>query len=205
MAKKVDKSTEHKIKDAAKKVFHKKGFAATRTRDIAEEAGINLALLNYYFRSKEKLFQIVMLETMQQFMHSMVGVFNNQESTLKQKVAAIAENYIELLKNEPEIPVFLMSELRLGKADFVETLQIKPMLMQSKFAEQYKLAVANNEIENLPMIQFIMNLMGLCVFPFMAAPFLKVIGNLQNQDFIDTMNARKALIPIWIEKMFFKL
>jgi AcrR family transcriptional regulator len=51
-----DSSTEDKIKNAAKIVFHKKGYAAARTRDIAEEAGINLALLNYYFRSKEKLF-----------------------------------------------------------------------------------------------------------------------------------------------------
>jgi AcrR family transcriptional regulator len=54
----LDTTTEAKIKNAARVVFHKKGFAATRTRDIAEEAGINLALLNYYFRSKEKLFEI---------------------------------------------------------------------------------------------------------------------------------------------------
>ena len=60
-----DPSTEEKIKIAARSVFHKKGYAATRTRDIAEEAGINLALLNYYFRSKEKLIDIIMTETMQ--------------------------------------------------------------------------------------------------------------------------------------------
>ena len=53
-------TTEDKILSAASKVFTEKGFAGTRTRDIAEEAGINLALLNYYFRSKEKLFQQVM-------------------------------------------------------------------------------------------------------------------------------------------------
>jgi AcrR family transcriptional regulator len=58
--KELDTTTEAKIKAAARVVFHKKGFAATRTRDIAEEAGINLALLNYYFRSKEKLFDIIM-------------------------------------------------------------------------------------------------------------------------------------------------
>ena len=55
-------STEEKIKEAARRVFTKKGYAATRTRDIAEESGYNLALINYYFRSKEKLFDIVMLE-----------------------------------------------------------------------------------------------------------------------------------------------
>lgn len=59
----IDTSTEEKIKEAARTVFHKKGFAATRTRDIAEEAGINLALLNYYFRSKQRLFELIMVET----------------------------------------------------------------------------------------------------------------------------------------------
>ena len=54
-----DLSTEQKIKNAARKVFTEKGYAATRTRDIAEAAGINLALLNYYFRSKQKLFEEV--------------------------------------------------------------------------------------------------------------------------------------------------
>ena len=52
--KSVDISTEDKIKQAALKLFTKKGYAATRTRDISEAAGINLALLNYYFRSKER-------------------------------------------------------------------------------------------------------------------------------------------------------
>jgi AcrR family transcriptional regulator len=50
-------TTEERIKQAAVKVFQAKGYGAARTRDIAEEAGINLALLNYYFRSKERLFE----------------------------------------------------------------------------------------------------------------------------------------------------
>ena len=69
-----DSSTEEKIKAAARKVFTRKGFAATRTRDISEEAGINLALLNYYFRSKEKLFDLVMMENMQHFLIGMKEV-----------------------------------------------------------------------------------------------------------------------------------
>jgi AcrR family transcriptional regulator len=54
--KKIEPTTEEQIKEAARRVFTRKGYAATRTRDIAEESGHNLALLNYYFRSKEKLF-----------------------------------------------------------------------------------------------------------------------------------------------------
>lgn len=63
LKKKIDQTTEEKIKIAARKLFTRKGFAAVKTRDIAEEAGINLALLNYYFRSKEKLFKLIMEES----------------------------------------------------------------------------------------------------------------------------------------------
>jgi AcrR family transcriptional regulator len=80
-----DSSTEEKIKKAAQIVFHKKGFAAARTRDIAEEAGINLALLNYYFRSKEKLFNIVMIETFRSFFESVSRIINNPDTTFEKK------------------------------------------------------------------------------------------------------------------------
>ncbi|HLZ87627.1 MAG TPA: TetR family transcriptional regulator, partial [Puia sp.] len=68
-------STEEKIMEAARKLFTQRGFAATRTRDIAEEAGINLALLNYYFRSKQKLFDIVMMENFRRFLGGMSANF----------------------------------------------------------------------------------------------------------------------------------
>jgi len=74
-----DDSTEEKIKDAARMVFTEKGYAATRTRDIAEKAGINLALLNYYFRSKEKLFDMIMLEKLMHLMKGIVQVANDPE------------------------------------------------------------------------------------------------------------------------------
>ncbi|MBS1688702.1 MAG: TetR/AcrR family transcriptional regulator, partial [Bacteroidetes bacterium] len=79
-------STEEKIKEAARKVFLQKGYAATRTRDIAEEAGYNLALLNYYFRSKEKLFDIIMVETMQNFLHSVKEILRDEQTSLQEKL-----------------------------------------------------------------------------------------------------------------------
>src|SRR6478735_3139559 len=92
-----DINTEEKIKVAARLLFHKKGFAGTRTRDIAEQAGINLALLNYYFRSKKKLFELIMLETLSGFLQNMGIVFNDESSTLEEKVQRTAEKYIDLL------------------------------------------------------------------------------------------------------------
>src|SRR6476620_8054618 len=117
MAKKVPSKTkpenaEEKILAAARKVFLEKGFAATRTRDIAEEAGINLALLNYYFRSKEKLFQLVMIEKVQLMFGVLLPIINNGELELETKVERIVENYIKLLSENPDLPLFVLSELK---------------------------------------------------------------------------------------------
>ena len=108
----IDATTEEKIKATARLVFHKKGYAATRTRDIAEEAGINLALLNYYFRSKEKLFEIIMFETLFGFMQNMIMVLSDEKSSLEKKVKLFVSNYIDLIIKDPNIPIFMLSEIR---------------------------------------------------------------------------------------------
>src|SRR5947207_6934659 len=81
--------TQEKIKEAARKIFMQKGYAATRTRDIAEEAGINLALLNYYFRSKEKLFDIIMLEKLFHFIEGIKDILNDKQTTLEEKIETV--------------------------------------------------------------------------------------------------------------------
>src|SRR5690554_450245 len=118
----VDSSTEEKIKTAARTMFHKKGYAGTRTRDIAEEAGVNLALLNYYFRSKEKLFNIIMSETLGRFMEKIRLIFNDPGSTLEEKIGMITSQYIDLLIDEPEIPLFIISEVRTNPELLLEKL-----------------------------------------------------------------------------------
>jgi len=194
-----DPSTEEKIKKAAQIVFHKKGFAAARTRDIAEEAGINLALLNYYFRSKEKLFNIVMLETFQSFFSSVSEVFNHPDSSFKEKIEQFASGYIDLLFSEPEIPLFIMSEIRNNPEELIKNTDIKHAVFQSVFAEQFRLLVQQGKIKEPNFIHFMMNLMGLIVFPFVAAPLLKSISGLTDEQFNAVIETRKKLIPVWMK------
>src|ERR1700753_50334 len=107
----VHESAEQKIKEAARKLFTQKGFAATRTRDIAEEAGINLALLNYYFRSKQKLFDIIMMENFRQFIQGISFNFLEQNTTLDQKITKVVSMYIDFLTENPDLPLFILNEL----------------------------------------------------------------------------------------------
>lgn len=199
MAKKVidteDHSTEEKIIKAARKVFTQKGFAAARTRDIAEEAGINLALLNYYFRSKEKLFDMVMKENMQQMVMAMKSVLNDESLTLEGKVAAIADNYISLLSANPDLPLFVLSEIRSSPAKFASNMGIKDVMMGSHFFKQVR-EHGKNKVH--PM-HFLMNMMGMMVFPFVAAPLLKNVGNLDQAGFNRLMDERRKLIPVWVK------
>src|ERR1700678_2054851 len=106
----ISASTEEKIKEAARRVFTRKGYSGTRTRDIAEESGYNLALINYYFRSKEKLFDIIMLEHMQTFIHSVMGIVNDSTTSLNEKIASLIAHYIDMLIKNPDLPIFVLSE-----------------------------------------------------------------------------------------------
>src|SRR5258707_706765 len=97
---------------AAKKLFTQKGFAATRTRDIAEEAGINLALLNYYFRSKEKLFNIVMVDNFRQFIRGISVNLLDETASIAEKIKRLVTAYIDFLSVNPDLPIFIINEIR---------------------------------------------------------------------------------------------
>jgi AcrR family transcriptional regulator len=192
-----DTSTEEKIKKAAHVVFKKKGFAATRTRDIADEAGFNLALLNYYFRSKEKLFDIVMKESIQQFLKGIAGILNNTALSLTEKVSLVAENYTDMLSANPDLPLFILSEIKANPEKLALDLNFKEIIMRSHLFEQIQEATG----KKINPINFIINIISLTVFPFVASPLLRIIGDLEPQDFNNLVEDRKKLIPVWIETM----
>lgn len=190
-------TTEEKIKKAAGKLFIEKGFAATRTRDIAAEAGINLALLNYYFRSKEKLFDVVMEESLQLFLGGLEEILNNVNTVLKDKIAGISVHYIDLLKSHPDLPLFILTEIRANPSRLEANLNVKEMLKESNFYKQLE-ATTQKKVE--PM-HFIMNLLGLLVFPFISSPVLRGLNEQGKAEFDQLMEERKHWVPIWVETM----
>ena len=186
--KKIDTSTEEKIIEAARKVFLEKGYAATRTRDIAEEAGINLALLNYYFRSKEKLFQLVMVEILQLLFCVVLPIVNNDEVTLEQKLETLAENYIDLLIDNSDLPIFILSEIRANPERFKDRLQVQHILRNSSFVSQIR-----EKRPDVEPVHFIVSLLGMIIFPFIAKPILFS----DTKRFNALMEERKTLVVKW--------
>ena len=196
-------NSEERIKAAARKVFHQKGYAATRTRDIAEEAGINHAMVNYYFRSKEKLFGIVMTETMGQFFKGVGVILNDESTSLEKKIEQVVANYIDLLLEEPDLPTFIFNEVRPNPQFFVEQSPIREVLTNSALTRQYAEAVARGEISEHNLMHAILNVIGLVIFPFVAKPILSAITNLPEEQYKALMLQRKEQIPQWIKAMLF--
>ena len=129
-------NTGIKIKDAAKCLFLKKGYSATTTREIAKESSINLALLNYYFTSKRKLFEIIMLETIRDFMSKMVEIYNDEKTTLEEKLKLTSSKYIDMIIAEPHLPMFVVNELKNNPSSVLKIIRGK-MIMESKLVDQY--------------------------------------------------------------------
>ena len=196
-------NSEERIKAAARKVFHQKGYAGTRTRDIAEEAGINHAMVNYYFRSKEKLFQIVMIETMTYFFQGISAILNEETTSLEQKIEQVVAKYIDLLLEEPELPTFVFNEVRTNPKPFIENSPIYKALQNSVLARQYAEAVARGEVSEPNLLQMVLNVISLMIFPFITQPILIVLNKMDNEQYKTLMLERKKLIPQWIKAMLF--
>jgi|SRR5882757_6476673 len=194
-------STEEKIKEAAKKLFTRKGFAATRTRDIAEEAGINLALLNYYFRSKQKLFDIIMLENFKQFIQGITVKVYDDTATVGEKIEKIAASYIDFLTLHPDLPLFILNELRGNPSKIAEKINEEVAPMRAHLIRQLQDAGKSGKIPSIEPFHFIANLIGLTVFPFVARPILQRVTNVSDDRFQALMQERKKLVPIWLKSM----
>jgi AcrR family transcriptional regulator len=191
-----DLSSEEKIKVAAKKVFTRKGYAGTRTRDIAEEAGMNLALLNYYYRSKEKLFHLVMEEKLQLLFGVISPIIMNADSSLEEKIEQMVAEYFDILLANPDLPLFVLSEIRQHPERFKKKMKLDKLIRNSALIMQLK-----QRRPDVNPLHFLMNMLGLIIFPFVSKPILFSASTHDSALFGSVMDERRALIPKWIKAM----
>ncbi|MEC5144769.1 TetR/AcrR family transcriptional regulator [Chitinophaga sp. 212800010-3] len=199
---KIDASTEERIKAAARIVFTRKGYAATKVRDIAAEADINLSLVNYYFRSKEKLFQLVMSEVVEKLMNGITVVLNNEQLSLPEKLTQVVDQYITLLLNNPDFPLFMVNEIFAGSNELFSGNR-RNAVFQSHLFKQLAELQEEGKLKFHPL-QLMMNMIGFVVMPFLARPLLERNKVLKHTEFVALMEERKKLIPLWLKGMIGK-
>ena len=191
-----DLNTEEKIKVAAAKIFEEKGFERTKNKDIADVAGINPALLNYYFRSKEKLFDAILMDKIQTFSGVLFPILNNPGVTLFDKIDIIVDNYFKLLKENPHLAIFLMNELQNNKENFSKIIKNLPSLENISIIRQFKEVNAT-----INPLQFMINLMSITIFPFIVANAISAYQVFGKDEIDAIFEERKRMIPIWIREM----
>jgi AcrR family transcriptional regulator len=192
-------STEEKIKDAARKIFTKKGFLATTIRDIATEADINLASVNYYFRSKEKLFEFIMDETVDGLFNKIEPVLNNEAMAIDEKIKICVGYYIDSILENPDFIFFTVSEVMSGSLTNFGMVSKMKSLEKSHFAQQLKDLHADGKI-NFHPVNLFWNISGMIFFPFLTRPRILEAGYFTSEEFVTLMQERKKLIPDWVLK-----
>ena len=195
-----NQSTEERIKEAAARVFVKKGFAATKTRDIAEEAGINIASLHYYYRSKDKLFQIVIGEALRKFSVGMDEILSN-DNPVHLKIRNFVHRYIDFFKENPYVPLFIISESQ-NNPDKVDKM-LKSQKSISKLKKQLEELAEKGMMRPVHPAHFFMNLISLTAFPFIGKPLMIRKVNLSSEEYDRLLEERKEMIPEMMISYFY--
>jgi TetR/AcrR family transcriptional regulator len=196
-----DADTEQRILDAAHRVFIKHGTAGARMQEIADEAGVNKALLQYYFRSKSRLSDAV-FQRVARGIFARLSEAAGSEMELEDKVRLIVGIYLEQLSKTPYVPGYIISELNQHPErarQFFDAVRpagdpntVPPFL--TKVASQIQTRVRAGTMRRIAPQQFIANLVSLCVFPFAARPMLVAILGLDDRAFKEFIAERKATL-----------
>ncbi len=170
---KKEKNTEEKIFKAAHKVFVKKGMAAARMQEIADEAGINKALLHYYFRTKEKLFYSVFKRALLQFLPNVQDIMLS-DIPLREKLQLFINNYTEALLKNQFLPLFILQEINRDPDKLVNAFMetgISPFPIIEMFREEMR----KGTMVQMDPRQFVITVLSLVIFPIAARPLLQTV------------------------------
>jgi AcrR family transcriptional regulator len=194
---KKDDNTEQRILNAAKKVFLKRGMAGARMQDIADEAGINKAMLHYYFRNKEKLFETIFIEVAQHFFPKLIMIFESDESLFK-KIEMFATEYIDQMKQTPYLPIFILNEINRQPETFIKKMMGNKRPPVKKFFLDIEAEIKRGIIKPINPAQLLLNIISLCIFPFVARPMFQMVMNMDKTMFDNMLEQRKKEVPKFI-------
>lgn len=197
-------STEERILHVAAKVFTQKGYDATKTRDIAEAAGINVASLHYYYRSKDRLFELVATKALRHFSAIMHKVFLDEIMPFHEKIHFFVEQYTDFFKANPYLPMFIVTESEKNPDKIGEITRYgeKNEVMERQLNE----LVEQGVVRPISFANFIQSLVGLTVFPFLSKRLMmREVAHLDEQGYEQLLEERKALVPqILINYLYLK-
>jgi AcrR family transcriptional regulator len=197
-----EKNTEDKILDAAKDVFQQKGMTGARMQEIADKAGINKALLHYYYRTKEKLFEKVFEIAFSLFIPKVKEMMSS-DKPIFEKIEFFIENYLSLLQKHPYIPGFIISELNRNPKMLVglieKNIQLKEGNILEMLENQIKQEVDKGVMKPISAHNLMTNVISLCIFPIVARPILQgVLFDNDKKEFDVFLEQRRTFVKGYV-------
>ena len=166
-------NTEEKILNAAQTVFIQKGMDGARMQEIADEAGINKALLHYYFRTKEKLFGAIFRKVFMQIFPNIMAMVHS-ELPIEEKLGIFIEKYIDLLHKNPFLPTFILKEMN-RDPDFLATVLKSNGVKPKEIFAMFEREMDAGKIRRMDSRDLLINVLGLSIFPIAARPLMTIM------------------------------
>ena len=193
-----DKETEEKILEAATNVFYTRGYFGTRMQDIADAAGINKAMLHYYFRSKDKLFEQIFERASGKILFTVWQSLGADGKSFDEKIELFIDNYMDLLTENRYIPAFLLHEINHNPERIGRFFDEQAHGLPRKFMNTLMDEMESGKIRPVDPRQFVLSLLGLCIFPFAAYPLWKRVMDFDDDEFYEFMEKRKEFLKDFV-------
>ena len=197
MKKEKEETTEQQILDAAKNVFQSKGMDGARMQEIADVAGINKAMLHYYYRSKQLLFEAVFTNAFA-LLAPQLNVILNDDSSIEDKIKNFSFNYTSFMMKHPYLPNFIIQELNRNE-DFILKLKENtgfPNL--EKFKIKVDSEISQGLINQIDADQLFVNIIALNIFPFLGKPLVKAFTDKDEKAYKEFVERRKTEVANFI-------
>ncbi|MFI0491026.1 TetR/AcrR family transcriptional regulator [Flavobacterium sp.] len=186
-------TTEEKIFNAARIVFQKKGFAGARMQEIADEAGINKAMLHYCFKSKELLFKAIFMNAFGQLAPQINEIFNSKD-TVFDKITKFTHSYISFVVLNPYLPQFVIQEMNNNPEFVMAFLKNENRPNPAVLIAQIEKEIADGIIKHINPKQLLLDVFSMTVFPFAAKMMVKGMIQISDAEFNQMMEERKTSI-----------
>jgi AcrR family transcriptional regulator len=197
-----DISTSAKIKEAAKNVFLSKGFSGCSSREIANAAGENVALVNYYFRSKGKLFEQIFQTVMEESLSTMIVEFGS-DLPLREKMRIFIKHEYAFLKKHPEIPFFILNEMNREDGFVLDTKAIMSKISETGIFEEILQAQKAGTMREISLVGIITLIMSNCQFPFMAKKLICQLLDINKEEYPTNLANHEQYVTDMLLDYFF--
>lgn len=189
--------TETRIVQAAEKVFLRDGFDGARMQDIADEADINKAMLHYYFRNKEKLFEQILLGKFAQFMPQMNIALADSSLDAIQRLEGFIDIYLDLLQANPALPLFIVNSVNRNPQSMLKQRGHLPLMLIGLLQE----AIDKGQIKPIDPEQLVLSIMGMCIFPYLSRPLMEPILQKSPEAYDEMMQMRRQELKKYIRSI----